>query len=249
MRETVIALLVFVALVAASLGSRAVYERIPERQRAAATEDIVRLIANIFVVLASLVLGLMINSARITFDGVNKNVQAYATELILLDRTMRQYGPETAAARKSLLTYVEQAARRMAQSDPVLGSRKAEALLNDVGNGLRALAPADADHVALRQRAERRFETVYEMRWALVEQSEGAIPVPLIALLAAWLVLVFASYGYRAPRTAVMVTSFVLSAALIAATIYLTLDMDIPFSGTVQVPPAPLERAIAEMRK
>ena len=46
-----------------------------------------------------------------------------------------------------------------------------------------------------------------------------------------------------------MVTSFVLSAALIAATIYLTLDMDIPFSGTVQVPPAPLERAMAEMQK
>ena len=90
----------------------------------------------------------------------------------------------------------------MAQSDPVLGSRKAEALLNDVGNGLRALNPADAGtRLALKQRAEQRFETVYEMRWALVEQSEGTIPLPLIVLLAAWLVLVFASYGYRAPRT------------------------------------------------
>jgi hypothetical protein len=103
--------------------------------------------------------------------------------------------------------------------------------------------------VALKQRAEQRFETVYEMRWSLVEQSEGTIPLPLIALTVAWLGLVFASYGYRAPRNAVMVTSFVVSAALIAGTIYLTLDMDVPFDGTIQVSPAPLERALAEMQK
>ena len=249
MRETIISLLAFAALVAASLGSRVLYERLPEESRVAATEDTVRLIANIFVVLASLVLGLMINSARSTFDGVDKAVHAYATELILLDRTMRHYGPDTAAPRRHLLAYTEQAARRMAQSDPVLGSRTAEALLNDVNDALRALAPADAEHAALKERAERRFETVYEMRWALVEQSEGTIPLPLIVLTVAWLALVFASYGYRAPRNAVMVTSFVVSAALIACTIYLTLDMDVPFDGTIQVSTAPLERAVAEMRK
>jgi len=241
--------LVCAALIAASLGSRALYDRIPERHRPKETEDIVRLIANIFVVLASLVLGLMINSARITFDGVDKSVHAYATQLILLDRTMRQYGPETAAARQRLLVYVQQAARHMAQSDPVLGSRTAETMLTDVGNDLRALSPADSERAALKQRAEQRFETVYEMRWALVEQSDGTIPLPLITLLAAWLVLVFASYGYRAPHNAVVVTSFVVSAALIAGTIYLTLDMDIPFSGTIQASPAPLERAVAELSR
>ncbi len=249
MQNIVIALLVCAVLIAASLGSRAVYDRLPERHRVAETDAIVRLIANIFVVLASLVLGLMINSARITFDGVDKSVQAYATQLILLDRTMRHYGPETAEPRQHLQAYVKQAARHMAQSDPVLGSRPAEALLNDVGNGLRALNPTDPEHAGLKLRADQRFETVYEMRWAIVEQSDGTIPVPLIVLLAAWLVLVFASYGYRAPRNAVVVACFVVSSVLIAGTIYLTLDMDIPFNGTIQVSSAPLERALAEMQK
>lgn len=249
MLETSIAVAVCVALIVAALGSRALYERLPERHRVSETENIVRLIANIFVVLASLVLGLMINSARTTFDGVDKAVHAYATQIILLDRVMRQYGPETEPARQSLRAYVDQAARRMAQSDPVLGSRTAESLLNDVGNGLRALKPVDADRAELKQRAERRFETVYEMRWALVEQSEGSIPLPLTLLLVAWLMMVFASYGYRAPHNVVMVASFVVSAALIAGTIYLTLDMDIPFDGTIQVSPLPLERALAEMSK
>ncbi len=249
MNETVISVLVFGSLIAASLGSAALYHKLPEKHRQSETEEVVRLIANIFVVLASLVLGLMINSARSTFDGVDKAVHAYATELILLDRTMRHYGPETDSARQFLQTYTKQAAARMAQSDPVLGSRPAEALLNDVGNALRALAPADPDHMALKVRLEQRFETIYAMRWALVEQSEGTIPLPLIALTAAWLVVVFASYGYRAPGNPVMTSSFIASAALIAGTIYLTLDMDVPFDGTIQVSPMPLQRALAEMVK
>ena len=249
MRDSLIALTVFLCLIAASLGSHALYQRIPESQRPVETETIVRLVANIFVVLTSLVLGLMINSARTTFESVDKNVHAYATELILLDRVMRHYGPETAEPRRQLLAYVQQAARRMGQSDPVLGSRKAEDMLIDVSNGLRALKAADPEHVALQQRAERRFETVYEMRWALVEQSEGSIPMPLIALMVAWLVLVFASFGYRAPNNVVVRTCFVVSAALIAGAIYLILDMDVPFDGTIQVSPAPLERVVAELKR
>lgn len=249
MRETVIALLVCVALIAASLGSRALYDRIPERHRPSQAEDVVRLIASIFVVLASLVLGLMISSAKTTFESIDRAVHTYATQLILLDRTMRQYGPETEGTRQYLLNYVQQAARRMAQSDPVLGSRPAEALLKDVASGLRALTPTDAERAALKLRAEQRFETIYEMRWALVEQSDGTIPVPLIVLLAAWLILVFASYGYRAPHNAFVMTSFVVSSILIGGTIYLMLDMDFPFNGTIQVSSGPLERAVAEMQK
>ncbi|MGI8526720.1 MAG: DUF262 domain-containing protein [Pseudolabrys sp.] len=69
------------------------------------------------------------------------------------------------------------------------------------------------------------------------------------ALLAAWLILIFASFGFRAPRNAVVVVSFVVSSALIAGALYLILDMDVPFDGTIQVSPAPLARAVAEMER
>lgn len=88
-----------------------------------------------------------------------------------------------------------------------------------------------------------------ELRWIIVGQSEGTIPAPLVAMVVAWLVLIFASFGYRAPRNAVVVTSFLLSSLLLAAAIYLILDMDAPFAGPVKVSPAPLLRAIAEMQK
>jgi hypothetical protein len=36
---------------------------------------------------------------------------------------------------------------------------------------------------------------------------------------------------------------------LIAGAIYLILDMDIPFSGPIQISPAPLQRALAELQR
>jgi hypothetical protein len=68
-------------------------------------------------------------------------------------------------------------------------------------------------------------------------------------LIVAQLMLIFAAFGYRAPRNAVVVSSFVVSAALIAGAVYLALDMDVPFRGPVQVSLAPLQRVIAEMQR
>src|SRR5262249_1013840 len=93
------------------------------------------------------------------------------------------------------------------------------------------------------------FRKIVELRWILVEQSEGTIPTPLIVLLVLWLALIFASFGYQAPRNAVAAVSLTVAAALLAGTIYLILEMDIPFTGPIQVSAAPLERAAAEMHR
>ncbi len=45
----------------------------------------------------------------------------------------------------------------------------------------------------------------------------------------AWLTIIFASYGYRAPKNAIVVSMLFLSALLISGSLYLVLDMDIPF--------------------
>lgn len=77
-----------------------------------------------------------------------------------------------------------------------------------------------------------------------MEQAEGSIPAPLLVMLVAWLILIFGSFEYRAPQNLVVVATLVLSAALIASTLYLILDLDGPFSGPIQISPAPLQRAL-----
>jgi hypothetical protein len=68
-------------------------------------------------------------------------------------------------------------------------------------------------------------------------------------MLVAWLALIFASFGFRAPKNAITATTLMVSAALIAGAIYLILDMDVAFSGPIQISPAPLERALAELQR
>jgi hypothetical protein len=64
MKEALLALFVFVCLLGASLGVLFFHGKLPAHYRHDDTLNVVRLIANIFVVMTSLVLGLMINSAK-----------------------------------------------------------------------------------------------------------------------------------------------------------------------------------------
>jgi hypothetical protein len=250
MNEILVGVLIFLCLVAASLGSLLIYTRLPERHREDSTSNVVRLVANIFVVMTSLVLGLMINSSKGTIDVIDRNVHVLATQLILLDRDLAQYGAAAGGARQHLAAYVEEAIAGTWPNEgpPRVADRDAERLLVAVGSSLNEIIPAGSDQIALWSTAQQQYQKVVEQRWVLVEQSEGSIPSALVVMLVAWLVLIFASFGYRAPRNIVVVGTFILSAALIAGTIYLILDMAVPFSGPIQVSPAPLARALAEMR-
>ncbi|MDX8517365.1 bestrophin-like domain [Mesorhizobium dulcispinae] len=249
MGEVVAGVAIFACLAGAALVSLMVYERFPAHHRQDDTSAVVRLAANLFVVMSSLVLGLMINSAKSSFETIDHNVHTFATELILLDRSLRQYGPETGAARASLTAYLQRLvdAASDTQRTPTVANRLSELLLNQVGDQLTALNPPEARHAATLQVAQQQLQKVIEQRWVLVEQSDGTIPVPLIALLVAWLMLIFASFGFRAPRNGTIVATFLISGALAAAAIYLILDMDTPFSGPIQVSQAPLQRALAEL--
>jgi hypothetical protein len=247
MREALIAIVILGCLVAASLGSLFFHGKLPPDHREEDTHHVVRSLTNIFVIMTSLVLGLMVNSAKNTFESVDRNVHALATNLIMLDRTLVHYGAEANETRKRLLAFAQHAARSAQNDDLLAADRVSEQMLNDTGKSLNAIKPLDAGQVALWQHAQQQFQKVVELRWIIVEQSDGTIPMPLLVLLAAWLMAIFASFGYRAPRNAVVISSFMLASLLVASAVYLILDLDVPFSGPIKVSPAPLERAVVEM--
>jgi hypothetical protein len=251
MHELLVAMAIFVCLVAASLGSLVLSERLPAHHRQDETYNVVRLAASIFVVMTSLVLGLLVNSSKNMFEAIDRNIHAFSTELILLDRTLRHYGPEASDVRQRLRAYVRQAINGTwgADASPVLEDRAAETLLDEVGNGLVAMRPSDPVRTEMWREAEVSYQNVVRHRWVLIEESEGTIPTPFLVMLVAWLVLIFASFGYRAPRNAVVATTLVVSAFLIAGSIYLILDMNVPFSGPIKISPAPLQRAEEQLRR
>jgi len=244
-----VALAVFACLSGASLAMMHFYPRLSERHRDEETNTVVRLIANVFVVMTSLAFGLLINSAKDTFQALDTQVREFATSIVVLDRTLRSFGAEAQQARKHLAAYVRESVERPARSPDALERRHSTAarLLDDLGTALSALDLPDRHRDALTD-ARQQYQALTQQRWRLVEQSEGTIPAPLIAMLVAWLTLIYASFGYRAPRNPMVVIMFLASSLLIAASVYLVLDMDVPFSGPIQISDEPLRRALAEIQ-
>lgn len=224
--------------------------RLPERHRDADTSAAVSKIANIFVVITSLVFGLLITSSKSTFEAIDHNIHSYATDLILLNRILRNYGADAADARRALKAYVQEAIAHPAETDKLERGQVDTAghALDLVGVTIDAMRPSDVFHEHLLTDAQSQYRNVVRQRWAIVEQSEGALPRPIVVMLIAWLTLIFASYGYRAPKNAVVVSMLLVSAMLISASVYLVLDMDAPFKGAVRISYQPYHRALREIQ-
>ena len=125
------AALAFLSMMGAALLGLFSKTRLPSEHLQGDIRRVVRRVANLFVVMTSLVLGLMLNSARDTFETNNRDIRTLATELILLDRTMRALGPEAEDARRHLVEYVQTSLKgaNVLEEDP-----QAEASLEAAGN-------------------------------------------------------------------------------------------------------------------
>src|SRR6202040_2238531 len=68
---------------------------IPEHHLRDNSKDTVKVVAGTIATLAALVLGLLVASAKNSFDALNPEVTQSSTKVILLDRALAAYGPET----------------------------------------------------------------------------------------------------------------------------------------------------------
>src|SRR5262245_3921015 len=65
-------------------------------------QDLVKVSAGTIATLTALVLGLLVSSAKSSFDSINTGIVQGSAKIILLDRALAHYGPEAKAAREQL---------------------------------------------------------------------------------------------------------------------------------------------------
>ena len=251
MSGTVTGLLVFAFLAGASLLVLWLHPRLPPAYRSKETTDVVRLGIGVVATITALVLGLLISSVKGSFDQVDRDVQTFATDLILLDRTLRLYGPGAENARALLTRYTERALHETwpgAGGTAVVEGKEAGTLLDQAEAAIQAL-PSDPRRLGLAGQAATEMRDVVRQRWTLIGESGSAVSSVIVAALALWLGLVFASCGYNAPRNALVVAVLLVCAAAIAGAIFLIVEMDGAFTGLVVVPDEPMRRALAHMQQ
>ncbi len=241
--------LVFIFLAGAGLLSLWLHPSLPDRYRSKETTDIVRLGIGVVATITALVIGLLITSVKGSFDQVTRDVHTFATELILVDRLLRFYGPGADPARALLTRYTARAlhetwpkAGAAVVEDPVAGK-----LLDRAEEAILALPP-DPKHSGLKDHADTGIRDVVRERWTLIEESGSAVSLDFVIALTLWLGLIFASFGYNAPRNGLVVVVLLLCAFSIAGAIFLIVEMDGSFTGLIVVPSDSVQRALAYMR-
>ncbi|MFG1358723.1 bestrophin-like domain [Xanthobacter pseudotagetidis] len=260
MSSVLVALIVFLSLFGGAMLGMWVARRLAEHHLAKETQDAVKLGVGMVVAVSSLILGLMTASVKGNFDATSRDVQQFATYLITLDGTLRDYGPPAEPARAALLGFTRHLLAASWQiTDPLADGRPkvvldkpdpwAQVAFSGVIKAIRALAPGTPLEVDLKAEALERGRTLSVLRWTVIEESVTTVPPIFTAVLIVWLTLIFMSFGLFAPVNRVSVVAFMLCAVCLAGAIFLILEMSSPFDGLIYVSPASMEHALAQMMK
>jgi hypothetical protein len=198
--------------------------------------------------LAALVLGLLIASAKSSFDQKTNQVRQMTATIILLDDLLAQYGPEAASLRTLLRQSILPLANRIWReeeipaSNPVHFESTAQSLAFE--NQLERLSPNNDTERSLQSRAIQAFTEGAQIRLQLFAQAGGSIPAPFLVILVFWLGAIFVSFTLFARTNLVVMAALFVCALSFACAIFLVLELDNPFRGLMGISSATLRSAL-----
>jgi hypothetical protein len=241
-----IGLIVLVCVFGGSILGMVLHTILPEQHLSADSKDVIKLGMGLIATMSALVLALLTNSAKGSFDTQRNELTQMSANIILLDRVLAHYGPETKDARDLLKGTVNNMINRMwpqEGSGPQLQPVAAEAFYDKI----QALSPQNDVQRQLQAQAVKISVDIGQSRWLLFEQGGRSIPMPFLVLLIFWVTVIFLSFGLFAPRNATVIVTLFLCALSLSGAIYLILELDHPFGGLVQISSAPLRSALSQI--
>jgi hypothetical protein len=131
---------------------------------------------------------------------------------------------------------------------PLVDDRGAEDLLNQTEWAILRLQP-DPQEPDFKEQVLTQVRRIVRQRLMLIEASGSAVSAPIVAAVTLWLALIFASFGYNAPRNGMTVIILLVCAASVASAIFLILEIDRPVGGLMTVSSEPIQPALSVMRR
>jgi len=249
MNAIVVALVVLAVVFGGALIGMFLRSRLPGHHLDEAAKDTVKLAIGIIATMAALVLGLLVSSAKGSFDKMSDELTQAAVKVIELDHALADYGPPTREIRAALRKNYTEAADALASGnlariDPLGGGRAVEPI-GSLQASIRALEPRDDAQREARARALSLAAESAANRWLMVLQRHDSISVPMVVVVVAWLALIFVGFGLFAPNNGTVLAALLLCATSVAGALFLILEMDDPFGGLVRLSDAPMRRALA----
>ncbi len=220
---------------------------IPEHHLSTESKDIVKLSMGLVGTMAALVIGLLTASAKGSYEAQRAEFIQMSAEIILLDRALANYGPETKDARDLLRSQVIKVLDRI---EPKKGYRSPRSEQLPGGeilyDNIQKLSPLNEEQRDLRASALRIIVDIARTRWLLFAQHlDRSLPMPFLVVLVFWLAIILGSFGLFAPGNTTVIAALFICALSVSGAIFLILELDSPFEGVVHFSTAPLRNALA----
>lgn len=224
-------------------------ERLPEHHLKDDSKDTIKVGAGIVSTVAALVLGLLVSSAKESFDTMNSEVTVSASKILLLDRLLANYGSESSAVRAALRESFTKVVNQVWSSD---SGRQGYDLgrsnyLEDVDHKLLQLKPTTDEQRTYLSSASQLVVDLRQTKWLLVEQSHNELPFAFLVVLVFWLVMMHISFGLFAPRNNTSYIVFLVTSISMAGAIFLILELNHPMHGIIRVGGATMQNALVEL--
>jgi hypothetical protein len=247
----IIAAILFCGLVGVMSAGARLRRLVPAEHLSTDSKDAVKLALGLVATMTAILLGLLVSSAKSSFDTARSEVIQMSAKIALLDRVLVLYGPQTLEARRALRDSVAEAVRR---TWPVDGRRPAQLDPNEqmgdaVYTAIRRLAPQDDAQQALKAEAVTLMVQLAELRSLVQAQAVSAVSKPLLIALVIWLVVIFLGFTVLAPANATSTLALLAGAFSVACAVFIILELDHPFAGVVRIPSAPMIKTLAHLSK
>jgi len=241
---------VSVAVFAGALVGLYLHRLLPDGHLTKDTQDVVRLGTGMLSVLSSLVLAMLISTAKTTYDTTDRALRTFSAELILLDETLRDYGLDAVPPRDLLRRYTQ---RMIAETWPtddrgaVVDDMTSGTMLERVREAIRALRPVDDGQRWLLDQALQVHVSLLRQRWQFIQQEGPSVRPIVLVILVSWISFIFASFGLNAPQNGTVVAAFLVCSLAIGGSVFLVLAMDNPLTGIMRVSGEPMRRVATHM--
>ena len=238
MSSTIAFLASFASILIGAATGMALKRSLPPDMLEGGSKEFIRLAAGFLATLAALVIGLMIASAKNTYDSQNTNVRQLGTNAVLVDQMLVKYGPEAGAARTLLREIIPSATARIWREN-TQGTGGATFVVSQTAerfyNAIEGLRPANAEQTSLKSRIIAITTDMGRTRLLVFTQSDNAIPVPFFIVLTFWLVVIFASFSVLAEPSRIVIASILVFAISVSSALFLIVDLSHPFEGLMQI--------------
>jgi hypothetical protein len=247
-----ISLIVFGCVFGAALVGMFLRTILPAQHFAPESNDVIKLALALVTTMNALVLGLLISTAKSSYDTKRAQLAEMAADSILADRSLVLYGSEAKLARVAL----QQLVAGLADQVQHLHGNQAPPSSPDLKTGgedfyliVRKLVPATDEQKALKAEVLRISLEVAQVRATALAQRGSSIPMAFLVVLIFWLAILFAGFGLFAPPNATVVVSLCVCAVTVSAAVFTVVGMDEAFIGVMGISAEPLHNAMAVIGK